>query len=114
MESFQFQRLLVNPRTTFLNGHSVVQLRIKRQHVQVHLLAIYRLDSIHHVLNELGVTRPRWMHTHHHLRLFGLLLVSTLSTHLLTIGIDSVTTYLVGSDNGSCQEFEQTRRKTLT
>ena len=103
MEGFELQGLLIDVSTTFLQRQRIVELRIKGQHVQLHLLTIYHLYGIHHVLDELGIRGSRWVDTHHHLRLLGLLLVGTLRAHLLTIGINSVFANLISSHDGRCQ-----------
>ena len=114
VEGLEFQTLLVNPRTALLYAHGVVQLGVEGQHVQVHLLAVHLFHGVHHVLYELGVGGTCRMHPDYHLGLLGLLLVSPLGAHLLTIGVDGVTPCLVGLYDGRCQQFEQTGCKAFT
>ena len=114
MESLQFERLLINPRTALLNGDGVVELRVKRQHVQLHRLAIHLLHGIYHILNKLRIRGSRWVNPDDHLGLLRLLLIRTLRAHLLTIGIDGILTQLIRSDDRRSQQFEQTCRKALS
>ena len=114
MEGLQLQRLLVDPRTALLHRHGVVELRVERQHVQLHRLAVDLLNAIHHVLNKLRIRGSGWMHAHDHPGLLGLLLVSPFRAHLLAIGIDGVLADLVSRHNRRSDEFEEARRKRLS
>ena len=114
MEGFELETDFVNPRTSLLEAQGIVQLGVKGQHVELHLLAIHHLDRVHHILNELGVTGSGWVNPHHHLRLLGFLLVGTFGFHQFSIGIDGFLALLVGFDYGQRKQFEQPRSETLT
>ena len=87
MEGLQLHTHLVDPRATTLQRRRVIQLRIKRQHVQLDFLPVNSFLRIQHILNQLTIRRSGRMNTNDALRLILTLLIRRLFLLILLIAV---------------------------
>ena len=103
MEGFQLHGGLVNPRAALHHADGVVELGVKREEVQLYILAIDVLTGVEHVLNKLAVGRSCRMHADDALRLFPTLLIGSFFIDVHLIAVQCLFASLVRRDHRRCQ-----------
>ena len=97
VKGLEFHRLLVDPRTTALQGDRVIKLRIEREHVQLHLLTINGFLRVQHILNQLTIRCTRRMNADNPLRFILTLLIRSLFLLILLVAIQRSESSLISS-----------------
>ena len=119
VEGLQFHRALVNPLSALRGRGRRIELRVERQHMQVHLLVAYHVDGLAHILDKHAVGRPGAVDADDHIGLFQSLLLLLLTRRaallqLLLILVDGIVSHPVCRDDGSQQQLIEPRGKRLS